>query len=49
MYNLNVNSYVDERCDQEMATEAACKYLKYLHSLYNDWSFGLGRVQCRTG
>ncbi|MCU4174586.1 transglycosylase SLT domain-containing protein [Carboxylicivirga sp. N1Y90] len=52
MFDLEVNTYVDERCDPIKSTEAACKYLKYLHHNLNDWQLalaayngGLGVVQ----
>jgi membrane-bound lytic murein transglycosylase D len=49
MYGLEVNSYVDERCDPYKATEAACKYLKYLHSLYHDWNMALAAYNAGPG
>ena len=41
MFDLTVNSYIDERRDPYLSTEAACKYLKYLYRLYNDWQLAL--------
>jgi membrane-bound lytic murein transglycosylase D len=41
MFDLEVNSYVDERCDPYKATEAACSYLQYLYRIYNDWQLAL--------
>jgi membrane-bound lytic murein transglycosylase D len=44
--------YIDERADPEKATHAAAKYLKTLHSMFDDWHLALasynggpGRVQ----
>jgi membrane-bound lytic murein transglycosylase D len=37
MFDLTVNSYVDERRDPVKSTEAACRYLQYLYSTYHDW------------
>ena len=41
MFDLEVNSYVDERCDPYKSTEAACAYLQYLYRIYNDWQLAL--------
>ena len=41
MFDLEVNSYVDERSDPYKATEAACSYLQYLYRIYNDWQLAL--------
>jgi len=49
MYGLQANSYVDDRSDPELATEAACRYLKYLHSLYNDWNLALAAYNAGPG
>ncbi len=37
MFELEVNSYVDERADPVKATDAACRYLKYLYANFDDW------------
>ncbi|MDA3779041.1 MAG: transglycosylase SLT domain-containing protein [Bacteroidales bacterium] len=41
MFNLKVNSYIDERCDPYLSTEAACSYLQYLHRIFGDWQLAL--------
>ncbi|TRX64595.1 lytic transglycosylase domain-containing protein [Carboxylicivirga sp. M1479] len=41
MFDLKVDNYVDERCDPVKSTEAACRYLKYLHRNLNDWQLAL--------
>lgn len=38
LFDLKVDSYIDERCDPYKSTEAACKYLNYLYRTYNDWN-----------
>src|SRR5690606_25549179 len=49
MYGLQANSYVDDRSNPELATEAACRYLKYLHGLYNDWNLALAAYNAGPG
>lgn len=41
MFNLNVSTYMDQRSDPVLATEAACQYLQYLHRIFNDWQLAL--------
>lgn len=40
-YNLEVNSYVDDRFDPIKSTEAACQYLSKLYKMFNDWDLAL--------
>lgn len=49
MYGLTENSYIDERMDPVKATEAACKYLKFLHGLYDDWNMALAAYNAGPG
>jgi membrane-bound lytic murein transglycosylase D len=49
MYGLRVTSYIDERKDPYKATVAACKYLSFLHSLYDDWSMALAAYNAGPG
>lgn len=48
-YNLEVNSYVDERYDPLKATEAACQYLSSLYGIFGDWSMVLAAYNCGPG
>jgi len=48
-YNLEVNSYIDERSDPYRATEAACKYLESLYKMYGDWSMALAAYNYGPG
>lgn len=49
MFGLDVNSYVDERSDPILSTEAACKYLKSLNSSFNDWDLALAAYNSGPG
>jgi membrane-bound lytic murein transglycosylase D len=49
MYGLEVNSYVDDRRDPLKATEAACRYFKYLYGIFGDWQMVLAAYNCGPG
>lgn len=49
MYKLHQDQYIDERLDPYEATEAACKYLKELYNIFNDWELALASYNCGPG
>ena len=49
MYNLYVNSDIDDRMDPELSTEAAAKYLKSLYRMFGDWEVALAAYNCGPG
>ncbi len=49
MMGLEENSYVDERMDPAKATDAACRYLKKLYDIYNDWNLALAAYNAGPG
>lgn len=48
-YGLEVNSMIDERFDPLKSTKAACKYMKDLYNMYNDWSLAIAAYNCGPG
>ena len=49
MFGLTENSFIDERMDPIKATDAACRYLKRLYEIYNDWNLALAAYNAGPG
>ena len=49
LYGLEINSLVDERMDPIRSTEAACRFLKALYSIYHDWNLVIAAYNCGGG
>jgi membrane-bound lytic murein transglycosylase D len=49
MYGLEVSSIIDDRCDPYKATDAACRHLKDLYKIYNNWELALAAYNCGAG
>jgi membrane-bound lytic murein transglycosylase D len=48
-YGLHQDWYIDERMDPFQATEAACKYLKSLYSMFGDWELAMAAYNSGPG
>lgn len=46
LYNLRVNEFVDERLENQKATEAAARMLNDLFRLYDNWPLALAAYNC---
>lgn len=49
LYDLNISSYVDDRRNPLLATEAACKYFKDMYDIYGDWLLVIAAYNCGAG
>ncbi len=48
-YGLYIDSYVDERYDYILSTQAACAYLQKLYATFNDWDLALAAYNSGPG
>ena len=49
LYNLKVNSYVDDRNDPLKSTEAACQYMLKMYDVFEDWNLVLAAYNSGPG
>lgn len=48
-FGLQHDCYVDDRMDPEKSTDAACRYMKQLYTLFGDWQLALAAYNSGPG
>jgi len=48
-YSLNINSYVDDRCDPLKASKAATQYMQNMYNIFGDWDLVLASYNSGPG
>jgi membrane-bound lytic murein transglycosylase D len=49
LMGLQIDTYVDERRDPYLATQAGIAYLKKMHAIYDDWLLAIAAYNCGPG
>ncbi|HEX4887715.1 MAG TPA: LysM peptidoglycan-binding domain-containing protein [Luteibaculaceae bacterium] len=49
LYGLKMNAHLDERSDPVKATQAACRYLKSLYNIFENWELALAAYNSGPG
>ncbi|MBL7850250.1 MAG: transglycosylase SLT domain-containing protein [Cyclobacteriaceae bacterium] len=48
-FGLHNDGYIDDRMDPEKSTEAACRYMKQLYSIFGNWELALAAYNSGPG
>jgi len=49
MYDLEINSYIDQRMDPIASTHAAAQFISDMYAVYGDWTLVLAAYNCGPG